>query len=97
MAKENKTKESKEVSGDLGKRVAIVFYENEMSKIAQGLKIDKDARPREISNVIRKLAGVPEIQTVRSSKRRELKVALGLPEDATQTEINEAMMKKLQE
>ena len=95
MAKE--TKESKKVSGELGKRVAIVFYENEMPKIAVGLKIDKDSRPREISNAIRKFAGVPEVQTVRSSKRRELKLALGLPEDATQTEINEAMMKKLQE
>ena len=97
MSKTEKAKVETKVDSELGKRVAIVFYENEMPKIATGLKLDKDCRPRDMSNAIRKLAGVPEIQTVRSSKRRELKLALGLPEDATQTDINNAMMKKLQE
>lgn len=97
MTKETESKTKVNTTTDLGKRVAFVFYENEIPKLVAGLKLPKDTRPRDVSNAIRKIAGVPELQTVRSSKRRELKIALGLSEDATQTDINEAMMKKLQE
>ena len=40
---------------------------------------------------------MPEVNTIRSSKRRELKIALNLPDDATQKEINEAMLEILKE
>lgn len=91
MAKTKQNKEKPEV-GELGKRVAIVFFENEMPDIVKGLKLDKGARPKEVSNAIRKLVGVPEVTITKATKRKAVIEKLGLSADASQKEINQAIL-----
>jgi len=88
MAKEkNKTKEQIPT----GKAKYIKLFESELVDL--GMK--KETKTRELSNLIREKLGLPEVTAVRSSKRREVKLALGLSEDATQKEINDAILERL--
>lgn len=73
------------------KKCYIIFQEQELEKFGIG----KTPRPRDVGNLIRKKFGLPELATIRSSKKRELVEALDLNSDATQAEINQAMLEKL--
>lgn len=87
MAK-GKTKTKQAVSED--RKLITTFYESELEYL--GLK--SDAHPIELATVVRAKFGIPA--RVKQTKRKELKEKLGLPADATQKDINEAMIKKLE-
>ena len=92
MATKEKTKAKEEVYEPTGKKIFVEFYESELPELG----LDKTAKRREVSNAIRKKIGMEELKTIRSSKKRALKEKLGLPDTATQKDIDEAMMKKLE-
>lgn len=89
MAKKTKRKvEQKETSN---KRISVGFFESEKHYFG----LDADASNKDIGKAIRKKFDMPE--PVKHTKRKELKEALELPDDATQKEINEAMLKRIKE
>lgn len=85
MAKEtkNKTNKTEEVED---KRLFPVFYTSELQYF--DLKID--AKPIEVTTKIREKFGIPI--KVRASKKQALIKKLGLDKDATQSDINKAVM-----
>lgn len=91
MAKKKQNTNTSEESED--KKIYVIFHKSDLPKL--GLK--KTAKARELANYIRKKIGLSELTTIRSSKRKELIEKLGLSEDASQKDINDAMMEKLEE
>jgi hypothetical protein len=87
MTKEKNIKEETNKVKD--KRLFPVFYTSELKYF----NLNEDARPLEVATVIREKFEMP-IRT-KQTKTSELKKKLGLSKDATQKEINEAILKKL--
>ena len=90
MAKEKQSKTKEEKVED--KKTYINFFESEMSKLRSELGLGKEAKRGEISNAIRKKLGMEERKAVRLGKRQALIKKLGLDDDATQKDINDAVM-----
>jgi hypothetical protein len=74
-----------------GQKVYLTFDREELTKFG----LDADAKPVELRNLIRKKFGLPAIVSSKSSKSRELRIALGLPEDAKQSEVNKAALARV--
>lgn len=70
------------------KKIYVIFHKSDLVKL--GLK--ETAKARELANYIREKIGLPELKTTRSGKKQKLIEKLGLDEDATQADINDAVM-----
>jgi len=90
MAKETKNQTSKTEEVE-DKKTFINFFESEMSIMCINLGIGEEAERGEISNAIRKKLGMTERKTQGSNKRNALIKKLKLDDDATQSDINEAV------
>ena len=91
MAKKKQNSKTNEETED--KKIYVIFHKSELPKL--GLKTT--AKARELANYLRKKVGLPELTTIRSSKKRLLIEKLGLDEDASQKDINDAMAERLEE